>query len=372
MNPFSYGTIVREPYFYDRVQECKRVVSILSGGNNVVLFAPRRFGKTSLVFRAIEELKKMDFICVYFDFMPVYSRESFIEAYSKAILVRQSNLQKAVKSMAAFVKGIRPKITFDQSGNPEFSIDFTEDKIAEKTLEDIIDLPEKLASSDKRFIIIFDEFQEINKLNGDNFEKLLRSKIQQQQNVNYLFLGSRTHLLNDMFNNKARAFYNAASLMQLNALPENETIEFLKSRFSLANITIDDIAALFLIEQAGNIPYYIQMLAAEVWQTLVSTTGELTTNVIASCAEGIVDLKSDYYFELFDRHSASQKKILKSLLVSGENVFSAEYAKRFRLSATSTTQKALLGLLESGIVEKVEGIYFIGDPFFKRFLSRYA
>jgi len=63
---------------------------------------------------------------------------------------------------------------------------------------------------------------------------------------------------------------------------------------------------------------------------------------------------------------------LKSLLVSGENVFSAEYAKRFRLSATSTTQKALLGLLESGIVEKVEGIYFIGDPFFKRFLSRYA
>ncbi|MFZ4591619.1 MAG: hypothetical protein ACOYN6_11515 [Ignavibacteria bacterium] len=63
---------------------------------------------------------------------------------------------------------------------------------------------------------------------------------------------------------------------------------------------------------------------------------------------------------------------MNALLVSGENIFSSAYAKRFRLSATSTTQKALLGLVDSGIVEKIEGKYFINDPFFKRFLSRYA
>jgi uncharacterized protein len=372
MNPFSYGSIVKGPYFYNRRLECERIVSTLSGGNNLVLFAPRRFGKTSLVFRAIEELEKLNFICIYFDFMPVYSRESFIEAYSKALLAKQNNLQRAVKSMASWVKGIRPKIVFDQSGKPEFQMEFNEDIISEKTLEDIIDLPEKLASEKKRFVIIFDEFQEINKLNGENFEKLLRSKIQQQQNVTYMFLGSRTHLLSDMFNNKSRAFYNSAMLMQLDTLPEHETIVFLKNRFALTNIAIDDTIAVFLIKQAGNIPYYIQLLAAEVWQNLVSTTNILNKDMIIVCAEGIVNLKSDYYFELYDRQSSYQKKILKSLLVSGENVFSADYAKRFRLSATSTTQKALLGLVESGIVEKVEGTYFIGDPFFKRFLSRYA
>jgi predicted transcriptional regulator len=59
-------------------------------------------------------------------------------------------------------------------------------------------------------------------------------------------------------------------------------------------------------------------------------------------------------------------------MISGDNVYSAEYTKRFRLSATSTTQKALSGLVESGIVEKSEGSYFIGDPFFKQFLLRYA
>jgi hypothetical protein len=372
MNPFSYGTIVKGQYFYDRHEECRRIVSTLTGGNNLVLFAPRRFGKTSLVFRAIDELEKLGYICIYFDFMPVYSRESFIEAYSKAILSKQNNLQKAVKKIATLIKGIRPKLEFDQYGKPEFSMGFTDDKISEKTLKDILDLPEHLASEAKRYIIVFDEFQEINKLNGENFEKLLRSKIQQQEHVNYLFLGSRTPLLNDMFNNKGRAFYNAAMLMQIESLPKNETIEFLKSRFLLSGILIDEPVSLYLIEQAGNIPYYIQLLAAEVWQNMVSLQREINTEVIATCAERIVDLKSDYYFELYDRQSAYQKKLMKSLLISGENVFSASYGKRFRLSATSTTQKALLGLVESSIVEKVNGSYFIADPFFKRFLSRYA
>jgi predicted transcriptional regulator len=80
---------------------------------------------------------------------------------------------------------------------------------------------------------------------------------------------------------------------------------------------LDDNTARYIIEQAGNIPYYIQLLAAEIWQDMIAT-------------------------------------------------------HKFRLSATSTTQKALSGLVESGIVEKAEGNYFIGDPFFKRFLLRYA
>ena len=372
MNPFSYGSVVKGQYFYDRHDECNRIVSTLTGGNNLVLFAPRRFGKTSLVFRAIEELEKLGYFCIYFDFMPVYSRESFIESFSKAILSKQSNLQKGVKKIATLIKGIRPKLVFDQVGKPEFSLDFTDDKVTENTLSDILDLPERLASEGKRYIIIFDEFQEINNLNGENFEKLLRTKIQQQGHVTYLFLGSRTHLLNDMFSNKSRAFYNSAMIMQIESLPKNETVEFLKSRFSKSDITIDETVALYLIEQAGNIPYYIQLLAAEVWQYMISLRKQVDIEIVGFCAEKIVDLKNDYYFELFGKLSAYQKKLLKSLLVSGENVFSADYTKRFRLSATSTTQKALIGLVEDSIVEKVEGKYFIADPFFRRFLFRYA
>jgi len=372
MNPFSYGAIVKEPHFFDRKEECQRIVATLAGGNNLVLIAPRRFGKTSLVFRVLEDLEKMDFVCSYLDFMLIYSRESFISAYSKALISKQNNLQRAVQSVASWVKGIRPKLVFDTTGNPEFSIDFTDNKVNEKTLEEILDLPEKLASDNKRYIIVFDEFQEINKLNGENFEKLLRSKIQQQQHVNYLFLGSRTHLLSDMFNNKVRAFYNAAMLMHIGPLPQHETVQFLINRFATSSIKIDEPTAIFLITQAGNIPYYIQLLSAEVWQNVIASSTDIDQNLITHCAKRIVDLKSDYYYELYDRQSAYQKKLLKALSISEENVFSADYARQFRLSAVSSTQKALSGLIESGIVEKAERRYFFSDPFFKRFLCRYT
>ncbi len=274
--------------------------------------------------------------------------------------------------MAKLAKGIRPKLVFNRSGTPEFSIDFTENKINEKTLGEILDLPENLASTSKRFIVVLDEFQEINKLNGENFEKLFRSKIQLHKNVNYLFLESRTHLLSDMFNNKGRAFYNAAMLMQIGPLPEKETVEFITSRFASSKIQIDKATAQFLIEQAGLIPYYIQLLAAEVWQHVVASSLKIDKELIMMCAEKIVDLKSDYYYEQYDRLTAYQKKLLKAIAVSGENVLSANYAKQFRLSAASTTQKAIAGLIESGIIEKTERRYFISDPFLKQFLTRYA
>ena len=61
-----------------------------------------------------------------------------------------------------------------------------------------------------------------------------------------------------MFNNKNRAFYNSAYHLQLGTLPHKDTIAFLQSKFELSGIEIGNEEALYLIDQAGNIPYYIQ------------------------------------------------------------------------------------------------------------------
>ena len=44
MNPFSYGTVVRKPFFFDRIEEKEKIIKTLKGGNNLVLYAPRRYG----------------------------------------------------------------------------------------------------------------------------------------------------------------------------------------------------------------------------------------------------------------------------------------------------------------------------------------
>ncbi len=373
MNPFSYGTIVRGDYFYDRKDETQRVVSTLLGGNNLVLFAPRRYGKTSLVFRAMEQIEQEeDVMYIYFDLLPVYSLESFVSYYIQAIEKGQNSIDKLIRILADAVKNIRPKLTFGNNGEPEFGIDFIEHKVSMDTVSDVLDLPEKIARKGKRVIVILDEFQEIVKLEKYGLENLLRSKVQQQQQVNYLFLGSKTHLLNDMFTNEKRPFYNAAFHLQLSTLPRTETILFLQTRFAESKIELTEQDALYLIDQTADIPYYIQLLAAEIWQYMINSETRVTPEIIDCCVSRIVELKHDYYFELYDKHSTMQKNLLKALIVSGENIFSSGYIKRYRLSAVSTVQKSVITLMDNGIIDKIENRYFISDPFFKRFIQNYA
>jgi hypothetical protein len=175
-----------------------------------------------------------------------------------------------------------------------------------------------------------------------------------------------------MFNNKQRAFYNSASHIQLNTLPREETINYLYRQFSTSRISIDRDNALLLIEEAGDIPYYIQLLAAEVWQYMINSEFVVTFEIIKFCSNKIIELKQDYYFELFDRQSVLQKKLLKALVINGENVFSSDYIKRFRLSATSSVQKAIVVLMDNGLIDRIANNYFISDPFFRRYIENYA
>lgn len=370
MNPFKYGTVVEEPFFFDRQDELKQIVETLKGGNNIVLYAPRRYGKTSLVIKAMREMENDGYQCIYLDIMTVYSRESFIETYSKAILSSQSQWKKALKLFSDLIKGIKPSLSFDRNGNPEFSIDFIESKVSDVTLESVIDLPGKLADHQHPFIIIMDELQDIQKLNGENFEDLLRSKIQHHKYVNYLFLGSKTHLLNDMFSNKNRPFYNSALTMNIGPLPYRETVEYLTNHFSDSDIMLSEENAAHLIDTAGNIPYYIQFLASVIWQDTVNTSKIIEPELINRNADKILELKQDYYFELFDRCTVYQKKLLRALAISGHNIYSNDYARKFRLSAPSTTQKAMDSLINDGIIDKQGNHYLFNDPFFKRYILR--
>ena len=369
MNPFSYGTIVKGGHFYDRNEECTQIINTLAGGNNVILYAPRRFGKTSLVFKVMELLENSKFICVYFDFMPVYSPESFVRLYAKVLSKKQSNIGKFAQLFSSIIKNIRPVLNFDSDGMPELSIDFANTEVNETVISQLLDIPEVIAGKNKRVIMFFDEFQEITRLKNINFESLLRSKIQQQQKTNYLFFGSKTHMLKKMFSDKRKAFYNSALQMSIGFLPQDETIKFLNEKFSLSNISIDDETAKYLITVAADIPHYIQLLASEVWQNMINSQNVVTKAIVDDSAKKVLDLKSDYYMELFENRSQNQKQLLKALTIEGKNIYSANYINKHRLSAVSTLQRSVKELINKGVIEKKKEEYYITDPFFKLFLK---
>ena len=56
--PFEYGSIAENEYFIDRIEDRRDLKTFLGGGINVMLISPRRWGKSSLVKAAMEELKQ--------------------------------------------------------------------------------------------------------------------------------------------------------------------------------------------------------------------------------------------------------------------------------------------------------------------------
>ena len=118
VNPFKFGSVVRGEYFYDREEELLRIKQTLSGGNNLTLYAPRRYGKSSLVSKALMELQKEGFITVYLDMMSVYSQETFIKRYAEAIAKQQGSIETFIKKFARIISGIIPSMSFDSLGNP--------------------------------------------------------------------------------------------------------------------------------------------------------------------------------------------------------------------------------------------------------------
>ena len=86
INPFKYGREVSGRQFYDRHEAFNSLYSKLAGGSaNVVMYAPRRYGKTSLVKKVLARFSGEGVPCVYFDLNRVESLERFCEAYASAL-----------------------------------------------------------------------------------------------------------------------------------------------------------------------------------------------------------------------------------------------------------------------------------------------
>ena len=241
-NPFQYGKVVAEPYFTDRETELASLIKDVEDRHNVVLHSPRRYGKTSLLCKLAACMQERDYNVIYLDFFRVTSRESFMELYSREIFNQSGKRWKSVlKQIGALVQGMRPVVSFDAQGKPKYSVTFEAGKVLSESLESVLDLTEKL-DPPKRWLVIFDEFQEIAKLNGESFENALRAAIQHHKRSSYVFSGSRHHLLLDIFNRPGRAFYRFGKVMQLAKIDPAIMEKFVVDRFKQSGKDINKIS----------------------------------------------------------------------------------------------------------------------------------
>jgi len=370
MNPFRFGVVVEGDQFFNREKEVAEIKFDLKSGVNLIIYSPRRYGKTSLIYKVKKELEKEGHICIYIDFFKIYSEKRFIEIFGGEIIKNQGTLKKAIQKFREFIQGIIPQVTFDQNGEPKISFQFVSQKIDQTDLARVIDFPEKISDNGKKVIVIFDEFQEIENLNGDSFEKILRSQIQFHNHTSYVFMGSKTHLLLNMFQNKEKALYKSGKFYPLAKIDENEMSRFISMQFEKNGFEIDIKIAKKIVEYAYNIPHYIQQLSYQIWSKKIESGKKVSDEDLVFGVDKIIDQQYDYYLEIFNKLSPYQKKVLRALTNSAENVYSSEYTLQHDLSGASSTQRAIAKLTDIGIINKQQNSFSFTDPFFRMFLQK--
>jgi len=348
-NPFKFGTIVEEEYFTDRVQEVAYIKQFVHSANHLVLISPRRFGKSSVVAKALKGIRH--------ESITVNLQQVTSVSDLSAKLLKEFFKIHPLEKVRHLISHFRvfPTVSLNPvTGTTDISFQPGVDGMV--CLEDIFSLMENVHTDSDRLIVVLDEFQEIREM-GKNLDKQLRSIMQRHTHINYILLGSQESMMTDIFENKKSPFYHFGEMMRLGKLPRADFHRYLSERLAecfpdTCNRISDEI-----LDLTDCHPYYSQQLAASVWQIGVLTPDE--KNPLECAIEHIITTHSLDFERLWMHQNRTNKWILQRLS-AGQSINSGEYR-------TSTVYSALKRLQKDGFVIYTDR-YELEDPFFKRWI----
>ena len=119
INPFRFGALALDEAFADRDVEVRELVRDVRNGQDVVIFAPRRFGKSSLAWRAAQELVRKRVLVAQLDLMNTPTKARLAERLADSIYENvASPLERARERALAPFRGlqIQPTVTHRPRG----------------------------------------------------------------------------------------------------------------------------------------------------------------------------------------------------------------------------------------------------------------
>jgi hypothetical protein len=347
MNPFKFGTIVQGEFFTDRIEELEHVKQLLDSENHLVLISPRRFGKSSLIAKALQQTGRPS---ITIDFMKVLSTEDLAAQILSGVF-RLHKMEKLKHLLAHF--RIAPNISYNPM-TEGWDISFM--PLMEKAsvaLEDAMGLLQKITTPENRLIVVFDEFQEVNEI-SPSLAKQLRAIIQHQEGLNYVFMGSQESMMNEIFEKKKSPFYHFGQRMNLKKIPYADFFSYIVSRLPEMEQKEKEKIANEILRFTNVHPYYSQQLAAATYNIIMYS--HPSEDAVSEAIKQQVDEHDLDYERLWISMKRTDRKIL-TLLARKTNPLTD------RSLPTSTTFSAIKRLVKQGYVIKTTA-YELEDPFF--------
>lgn len=363
INPFVVSGHIPEEYFCDRVVESEKLKSLLCNQQNVVLSAARRMGKTSLVDHVFAMREIADHhITVSIDILDTNNLGDFVFVLGNAVFDKVAKRsEKMMKRFAQIMKSLQASFGFDPVlGTPSFDIKLGDISRPEYTLQEIFEF---LDTTDKRCLVVVDEFQQITYYPEKNVEATLRKHIQKCKNANFVFAGSHRRIMSEMFGSEQRPFYNSARSIELAPIALDIYADFAKGHFQNAGKDIAGEAIAFAYNTFSGVTLYTQQVMNDAFNA--TPTGECCdTDTIRKLIEDLILEGGKRQKEILQFVTDQQKAVLYAILTDEpvKSITSGAFTQKHRLKSPSATQSAVKALLKMDLVTRKEGFYSISDP----------
>lgn len=370
-NPFYFKALPENAPFCDRVAELKALVKYAKSKNDLVLYAPRRFGKTSLVRRVQKELAKQGAVTIYVNFFGIGSVNEVASRLATAVFKVTHGNEPLWKKAARFLLSYRPVLRPTTDGSIEVSAEAASKETGMPLLEKVLDELEQFIVGTERLVqVTFDEFQEIVTLpEAEQVEAAMRTRIESYQ-ASHFFVGSRRRVLLGIFSERQRPFFQSAHIFPLGPLPEDDLVEFIAHRFAEGGITCQDSIARDIARQVECHPYYSQRLA---FLAAEEADKEVTSEVVYNAFQGLLKAEEPVFEAMIQGLPSQQRLVLRALAFEPtKSVMAKDYVIRHDLGSTTGIKHSLRQLDRLDYIEqnKESGMWAVIDPVFAAWLKR--
>jgi hypothetical protein len=380
-NPFVYGEVVPAAAFVDRVAELERLVADLAAAQKVFLISPRRYGKSSLIRRALAAVSRSGALTVEVTVASFSSYVAFLEGYARALVAAETRWDRARAWLRDAVRSTRAEVRDAPEAAPgAVAVSFPgvrTDRDVSRLAQEVFALPARLAESRGRKVVIaLDEFQAIAGFNGGSVEHALRAAVQHQRQVGYVFAGSEPSLMERMLGPR-RPFYKAGPVMRLEKIPADEFAAFIDDRFTASGMKPEAGLGAAIVDLAGNLPYDVQRLAHETWDLVQAerrgrsrSARRATLDDLNAALKRLLAEQQMMFEAVWQRLTLPQRAVLRAVVIEQGGLLSADVRTRHRLGGPSTVQAALAALVREDVIAREAERYSVVDSLFREWVAR--
>ena len=369
-NPFIVGKYLSEKYFCDRAEETDFLLKQITNGRDVALISPRRIGKSGLIQHFFNQTDiKEQYHTFFVDIYATTSLTEFVYTLGKEIYAQlkpQSTVwkEKFFKTIASLRMGFKLDAF---TGLPTFDLGLGDIQVPQTTLDEIFTY---IDESDKPCIIAIDEFQQIGEYAEKNVEALLRTKIQKCNRAQFIFSGSKRHIMSNMFNSPSKPFYQSAISMGLDPIPINTYADFAIRLFEERGKHVDREVVESVWQQFDGYTWFVQMMMNELFALTVEND-TCHVDKITEAKHNVIMSQENSYKDLLSNLPPKQKIVLQAIAKEGlaQNITSSKFIKKYNLSSASSVQAAVKLLLKNDILTQTEDGYRVYDFFLSEWLA---